>query len=239
MDALRNVIDYLREFNLVTVCLRMILACVLGGLLGLNRERNRQAAGLRTYYTVCLGAATTVLLSQYLYFMLNTQWAEVSAAVGISTDVSRLGAQVINGIGFLGAGAILVTQKRRIRGLTTAAGLWACACMGIATGAGFYELVFCGFGLLLISLALLPSIGNKVDAKRARHHVRVVFDDVGAVGDILKNIRGMELTLNEYIFGDEPRPYVDIDVELAKSTSYSDLIEELSMLPAVVAVKSL
>ncbi|MDQ9828115.1 MgtC/SapB family protein, partial [Acinetobacter baumannii] len=71
--------------------------------------------------------------------MLTTEWRAASESLGISTDVSRLGAQVINGIGFLGAGTILVTSDDKIKGLTTAAGLWASACMGLAIGAGFYE----------------------------------------------------------------------------------------------------
>ena len=214
----------------------MVLACALGGLLGLNRERNRQAAGLRTYYAVCLGAATTVLLSQYLYFMMNTQWAEVSAAVGISTDVSRLGAQVINGIGFLGAGAILVTKKHHVRGLTTAAGLWACACMGLAIGAGFYELVITGFLLLTGAMVIVPYLNRHSDSRLIRNRVRVVFDDISAIGDILSHVRGMDLVLETYEFGDEPRPFLDLDIKYARSHNYVDLVDELSSLSAVSAV---
>lgn len=231
-----EIVEYLRAFNIVSVCLRMVLACALGGLLGLNRERNRQAAGLRTYYAVCLGAATTVLLSQYLYFMMNTQWAEVSAAVGISTDVSRLGAQVINGIGFLGAGAILVTKKHHVRGLTTAAGLWACACMGLAIGAGFYELVITGFLLLTGAMVIVPYLNRHSDSRLIRNRVRVVFDDISAIGDILSHVRGMDLVLETYEFGDEPRPFLDLDIKYARSHNYVDLVDELSSLSAVSAV---
>ena len=231
-----EIVEYLRAFNIVSVCLRMVLACALGGLLGLNRERNRQAAGLRTYYAVCLGAATTVLLSQYLYFMMNTQWAEVSAAVGISTDVSRLGAQVINGIGFLGAGAILVTKKHHVRGLTTAAGLWACACMGLAIGAGFYELVITGFLLLTGAMVIVPYLNRHSDSRLIRNRVRVVFDDISAIGDILSHVRGMDLVLETYEFGDEPRPFLDLDIKYARSHNYVDLVDELSSLSAVCAV---
>lgn len=231
-----EIVEHLRAFNIVSVCLRMVLACALGGLLGLNRERNRQAAGLRTYYAVCLGAATTVLLSQYLYFMMNTQWAEVSAAVGISTDVSRLGAQVINGIGFLGAGAILVTKKHHVRGLTTAAGLWACACMGLAIGAGFYELVITGFLLLTGAMVIVPYLNRHSDSRLIRNRVRVVFDDISAIGDILSHVRGMDLVLETYEFGDEPRPFLDLDIKYARSHNYVDLVDELSSLSAVSAV---
>ena len=138
----------------------MLLAIIAGGFLGLERENKGHPAGLRTYMMVCLGAATTMLLSQYLYGMLATRWLETSLEVGIKTDVARFGAQVINGIGFLGAGTILVTNRQEVKGLTTAAGLWASACMGIAIGAGFYECAILGFALLgaaLISIGMFMS----------------------------------------------------------------------------------
>ena len=134
-------ISYLRELNMASLLLRLILAMLCGGLLGLERGRKRRPAGSRTYMLVCLGAALTMVLSQYEYVMLTTEWADVSTELGIRTDVARFGAQVVNGIGFLGAGTIMITGRQQIKGLTTAAGLWASACMGLAIGAGFYESV--------------------------------------------------------------------------------------------------
>ena len=119
--------------------LRLALAMLLGGCIGLERERKRRPAGFRTYMLVCLGAALTVLLSLYEYTLITGPWSALAAELGMKTDVSRFGAQVINGIGFLGAGTILVTGRQQVKGLTTAAGLWASACTGLAVGAGFYE----------------------------------------------------------------------------------------------------
>ena len=121
-------LDFVRDVTLLSVAARMVLAVLCGGLIGLEREYKRRPAGFRTHILICLGAAMTTLTSQYLY--LN---------MGMYTDVSRLGAQVIAGVGFIGAGTIIVTKRQRVKGLTTAAGLWASACMGIAIGAGFYE----------------------------------------------------------------------------------------------------
>ena len=123
-------LDFLREMSFLSVCLRLALAMLCGGVIGINRERMRRPkglAGFRTYMMVSLGAALTTLLSQYEYTMLTTQWAQLSTEIGITTDVSRFGAQVINGIGFLGVGTILVTKDNQVKGLTTAAGLWASA----------------------------------------------------------------------------------------------------------------
>ena len=112
--------------NEVTMLLRLVLATVCGGLLGFERTKKRRAAGIRTYILVCQGACAAMMTGQFVYLYVG------------STDVSRIGAQVVSGIGFLGAGTILMTGYHKIRGLTTAAGLWATACMGLALGAGFY-----------------------------------------------------------------------------------------------------
>lgn len=129
--------DYFRELNFVSVALRLLLSALIGFSLGLERGRKRRPAGCRTYMLVCMGATLTLLLSQYEYIMVTTKWASIASEIGLRTDVSRFGAQVINGVGFLGAGTILVTGRREVKGLTTAAGLWASACMGLAIGAGF------------------------------------------------------------------------------------------------------
>ena len=131
-----DLFDYLRQFNLLSVVVRLLAAMLFGGMLGIDRAKKGRAAGFRTYMFVCLGAALAMLLSQYEHAMLAGRWAEKALDVGIRTDVSRFGAQVINGIGFLGAGTILVTDRQEVKGLTTAAGLWASACMGLAIGAG-------------------------------------------------------------------------------------------------------
>ena len=121
-SAVLEMLDPLRELNTLSVLLRMVLAMLFGGLIGLERGRKRRPAGFRTYMLVSLGAALTMLLSQYEYFMVTHDWAQLAGEAGVRTDVSRFGAQVINGIGFLGAGTIIVTGRQEVKGLTTAAG---------------------------------------------------------------------------------------------------------------------
>ena len=134
-------LDYFRELNFSSVLLRLLLAMIFGGMIGLERGRKHRAAGFRTYMLVCLGATLTSILSQYLYVRLDTDWLGFAETTSRQIDVSRFGAQVYSGIGFLAAGTIIVTGRQEVKGLTTAAGLWASACMGIAIGAGFYECV--------------------------------------------------------------------------------------------------
>ena len=140
------------------MALRIALAVIVGGLLGLERERKSSPAGFRTYMLVAIGSTMTIMLSQYLDIMLSTKWLAQAQAVGATHDVSRFGAQVINGVGFLGAGTIILTGRKRVKGLTTAAGLWASACLGLAIGAGFYECVGICVALILICMYAFPAL---------------------------------------------------------------------------------
>lgn len=133
-------LDFLRGMDLLSVTVRVLLALVCGGMIGIERSEKRRPAGFRTHILICLGAAMTTATSQYVYVVL-----------GLYSDVARLGAQVIAGISFIGAGAIIMTKWRRVRGLTTAAGLWVAAIVGLCCGAGFYEGAVYGTALVLVA----------------------------------------------------------------------------------------
>lgn len=115
-------IQTIKGVGLAGVVVRMFLAVLCGGIIGLERESKRRSAGFRTHTLICIGATLTTLTSQYLM------------GLGLTTDPARLGAQVIAGMGFIGAGAIIVTSRRQVKGLTTAAGLWTSAIIGLAIG---------------------------------------------------------------------------------------------------------
>lgn len=106
--------------------LRILMALILGVIIGSDRNKKGAPAGVKTHSLVCMGAALVMITSDYLY------------RIHMSGDITRMSAQVISGIGFLGAGTIILTGKNRIKGLTTAAAIWFCACIGITVGAGFY-----------------------------------------------------------------------------------------------------
>ena len=189
--------DQLRQLNLASILLRLTLAMLFGGLIGLERERKRRPAGFRTYMLVCLGAALTMLLSQYEYYMITNDWAALAGEIGIRTDVSRFGAQVINGIGFLGAGTIIVTGRQEVKGLTTAAGLWASACMGLAIGAGFYECVLLGFLLIFLSIRLLPRVEAILMENARNMNIYVEFRSLDDVGPIINCIKRQDVQIYE------------------------------------------
>lgn len=162
--SVNGVIPYLREMNFVSVMFRLILAMVCGGMIGLERGRKRRPAGFRTYMLVCLGAALTMLLSQYEFAMVMGPWQGIAQELGMKTDVSRFGAQVINGIGFLGAGAIL-REGFTVRGLTTAASVWVVACLGLSVGMGYYVLTAVGTVIAFVTLTVFDGIQEKIRTK--------------------------------------------------------------------------
>ena len=153
-------ISYLRTFNFVSVGFRLLLAVILSAALGIERERHGKAAGLRTHILVCLGATMASMTGLYLY-----------NSFGSKVDVSRIAAQVISGIGFLGAGTILVRNKSIVTGLTTAACIWSTGALGLAIGFGFYEAsILCAIFMLLIA----GQLGN-LDRKLFHHKTEVRF----------------------------------------------------------------
>ena len=146
-----SALSELREINLLTVLLRMALAIFCGLLIGMERSSKNHSAGFRTHMLVCIGTCTASLTGHYLYLNQN-----------LPADISRLGAQVISGLGFIGAGTIIVTKEHSVKGLTTAAGLWVCGIVGLACGAGFYEgAVLTSAAILLIEI-FFGNIGNLI-----------------------------------------------------------------------------
>lgn len=147
MTELNMLPDYLRQLNTVSVLLRFLLSLACGGIIGLERESKRQAAGFRTHILVCVGASMAMMTGHYIFQNISS-----------TADPARLGAQVISGIGFLGVGTIVTTDRNKVKGLTTAAGLWAAACIGIAIGIGFYEAAVIGTVLVWITVVVLHKL---------------------------------------------------------------------------------
>ncbi len=187
----------LMELSELTVVVRLLLAVLCSGALGLERTRKRRPAGLRTYMLVCIGAAVVMITSQFL------------AELYPGTDPGRMPSQVVSGIGFLGAGTIMVTRYYRVKGLTTAAGLWGAACMGLSIGIGFYfgALVTC---LVLLAVMIFADKFETIYTRRLhRLHLYIMFSDVQDLKPFMLCMRtnGIELT----------------DVETAKSDNKSGI----------------
>lgn len=166
------ILDILKGFNLWSVAFRLVLAALLGGCIGLERGRHGRAAGLRTHILVCLGSTVTALLGLYA---VNT--------LGLGSDPMRISAQVISGIGFLGAGTIINNNNSHVTGLTTAAGLWTTACLGLAIGMGFYWAVLITFVIMLVTIGLLIR-AEKTIREPVAQTLYIELSDIQAVKDL-------------------------------------------------------
>ena len=197
MESFSAFVAYMRSFNEVTLIVRLGLALLLGGLVGMERERKRRAAGFRTHMLVCLGAALTMLISQYLQ------------QKGMALDATRLGAQVISGIGFLGAGTIIVTGRHQVKGLTTAAGLWASACMGLAVGIGFYEGAILSCIIILSTETILMGLDRKIRSTARTMNIYVQFSQTDDIQQIIASLKDLKIRI--------------VDVEIAKTKSERDV----------------
>lgn len=182
--------DFARDMSFLAIGTRLCLALVCGGLIGIEREYKRRPAGFRTHILICLGAALTTLTSQYLF--LERQ---------LFTDMARLGAQVIAGIGFIGAGTIIVTRKQRVKGLTTAAGLWTAAIIGLVCGAGYVELALFATLMVLFAELVLIRIEYRFARKSSESNLYIEYVHAGCIQEILRicrekavKVNGLEIT---------------------------------------------
>ena len=174
----------LREVTYLAVALRIVAAVLLGGLIGLDRGLKNRPAGLRTYMLVCTGACIVMLTNQYIFQIFG------------SGDPVRMGAQVVSGIGFLGAGTIIVTRHSQIKGLTTAAGLWASAAIGLALGIGFYEGAVIGGLAIFFIITLLQRMDNRMHLHSKRLEVYIELDSQLSLGDFLRQIRDQNIEVS-------------------------------------------
>ena len=177
---------YLEDLNLVSIILRLTMAVIFGGIIGYGRERERRPAGLRTHILVSIGATLAMITNIYMCKIYNGY-----------TDPTRLGAQVISGIGFLGAGTIIVTGKNKVRGLTTAAGLWACACMGLAIGAGFYSGAIIGCLFISAVTVALANIDKKINRNSRNITLYILVNSTTAASRLLQDIQSKNVKISD------------------------------------------
>ena len=189
MKYINYVLYSLYDINIISICVRLVLAVVCGGLLGLERGKKNRAAGFRTHILVCTGAALVMLTNLYM----------VDVYEGV--DPSRMGAQVISGIGFLGAGTIMVTGFQKVKGLTTAAGLWVVACIGLAFGTGFYVGGLAATILCIVSQTILHSFESRITARNKLISVFIEFEDMINIGSFLAFVRNNEMIMEELELG--------------------------------------
>jgi len=225
-------LSILNELNEISVFTRCFLSMVLGGVIGLERETKRRPAGFRTYVIVCLGSALIMMTNQFIHISTGTQ------------DSTRIVAQVVSGIGFLGAGTILVTKHNQVKGLTTAAGLWACAALGIAVGCGFYTGAIIGFLAILCSIQVLHAIDGRIYRNSRILSVYIEFDDIKKVRSLVAYARKHEMELRDLELVNQKQAEINIigmitTVRVKERTVHENIIEEFTRLDGVNFVEEI
>lgn len=225
--------DGLRDVTIWSVALRMILAVLCGGVIGIEREYKRRPAGFRTHILICLGAAMTTLTSQYLYLVL-----------GQYTDMARLGAQVVAGIGFIGAGTIIVTRRQRVKGLTTAAGLWAAAIIGLALGGGFYEGGLFATLLILVAELFFSRVEYRMLKNAPEVNLYVEYSDNRTMDILLQEFREhglkiLDMGILHSKSNEEHNACAIFTLRLHKGLDVDHLQEGIRSTPGVISVREL
>ena len=182
---------------------------LVGTLIGIDREMKNRSAGIKTHVLVCIGAALVMMTSQYI----QVAFPEVKA------DLNRIGAQVISGVGFLGVGTIIVTGKNQVRGLTTAAGLWACACCGLAVGIGFIEGTVIALIFIMFTLKVLNLLDVRIHKNAKILDIYLEFENNKAVRQFTEDMHGLEVKISGFelaksqIKGEGPSAIISLSVD--------------------------
>ena len=228
-----SIFDSLRDVTVVSITLRLVLAMICGGIVGMEREYKRRSAGFRTHILICLGAAITMMTSQHLF--LNMHYY---------LDMARMGGSVVAGIGFIGAGTIIVTQHQRIKGLTTAAGLWTVAIVGLALGAGFYEGGLFTTVLVLLAEMFFAKLEYHTRTYAPEINLSIEYMNRGVLDQLLKLYRERDLkVLNMEIIrstrSEAHNACAIFSLRMRKRSSAEELVREINQMDGILAVEEL
>lgn len=185
-----SIMEYLHTLTMGTTLFRLVLAMILGGVIGVDRGMKKRVAGVKTHMIVCMGAALVMMTGEYIRLYSN------GAGVG---DTARLGAQVVSGIGFLGVGTIVVTGQKHVSGLTTAASLWTSGCIGLATGIGFYS----GACFTTLGIIVIFRHGKLLEAYAESHsntyEVYMEFENEDKMEEAIKELKDKDISVSGVI----------------------------------------
>jgi len=222
----------LREVTYLAVILRLVVAMICGGAIGLERGLKNRPAGMRTYMLVCVGSCLVMLTNQYLF------------QVSQSGDPMRLGAQVVSGIGFLGAGTIIVTRHNQIKGLTTAAGLWASAGVGLALGVGFYEAALTAGLVVFFVLTGLQRWDDKMHRNTKVMEIYLELEENVGLSVLIKSLREMNIEISNIQMEQDTDPEDGVRTMVAtlksqKPCNHTTLIEKIRKIKGVSYLEEL
>ena len=225
------IVDTTAGWSTLGVAMRLFLALIVGLVVGIDRELKRRGAGIKTHVLVCVGAAAVMITSEYLMVKF-----------GGDLDISRMGAQVISGVGFLGVGTIIVTGRNQVRGLTTAASLWVCACVGLAAGVGYVEGVLIALILLIFTLRILGKLDVVVHRHAKVFDLYLEFTDNKGLTKFVEKMREEQnkITVLQIGKGDVGEgPNAVVSLEIKDHSKRPGLIDDLRCLEYIRYVEEL
>lgn len=225
------IVDTTAGWSTLGVAMRLFLALIVGLVVGIDRELKRRGAGIKTHVLVCVGAAAVMITSEYLMVKF-----------GGDLDISRMGAQVISGVGFLGVGTIIVTGRNQVRGLTTAASLWVCACVGLAAGVGYVEGVLIALILLIFTLRILGKLDVVVHRHAKVFDLYLEFTDNKGLTKFVEKMREEQnkITVLQIGKGDVGEgPNAVVSLEIKDHSKRPGLIDDLRCLEFIRFVEEL
>lgn len=223
-------VAFLSELNIFSITLRIVLALLLGGVLGIEREQKQHPAGFRTYVIVCLGATLACITNVYMCERMG------------SGDPARIPAQVISGIGFLGAGTILVTRNNHIKGLTTAAGLWCCATIGIAIGSGFYSGAILCSVIIVFSLRILTLVDKHLTRFNKYIAMYVEYQDSVFIRSLIKYCHQHHYELHDLeIFpaANQPNGFATFSLKVTDPLIHEQIINDIRNLSGTLLLEEI
>lgn len=228
-----SMFDGLRDITMASVLARMLLAVICGGVIGIEREYKRRPAGFRTHILICLGAAMTTLTSQYLFLEMHYY-----------TDMARLGAQVVAGIGFIGAGTIIVTRHQRVKGLTTAAGLWTAAIVGLAVGGGFCEGAIFATALIMVAELLFSKLEYRMLENAPEVNLYMEYVDKACLDNVLKlyrerSVKVLNMEITRATGSEHHNACAIFSLRLNKKCKAEHLVADVNRVEGVVSVEEL
>lgn len=226
--------------SVIEVSMRLLLAVIISGFIGYERELNNRAAGFRTHILVCVGAAVTSLIQVYTFEQVQaTILSDPRFQGAISADMLRLGAQVISGVGFLGVGTI-IHEKGSVKGLTTAASLWVVAIIGLAIGFGYYTLSIASFVCVFIVVVALKNFEHKFIGKTRKVKLVIVFDNrLQPILEVDKLLKGMGIKIKsiEYSTEEEEDNQCIYTLFIPIRFKVEEVIEKLMSIEHIINVK--
>lgn len=219
-------LTYLQDLNTTSIILRLFLSMIIGGILGIERGFKNRPAGFRTYILVCVGSSLIMMTNQYVFKTFNT------------SDPARLGAQVVSGIGFLGAGSIIITKRNQIKGITTAAGLWVAGGLGLAIGIGFYEGALIGAAYILVIMTALQRLNDYIRKNSKVVHMYMEYQPTMQISLLIEQLQSIGCSVSDIQMSKADHTSGNINavfftVDLPKHMKHYVILEKISRIDGI------